>query len=85
MAVLAATNTDFTGGQGVIRHYNFASINIDGADTFAGPSSPLAFWGQSTANPTTNTSAGMNVTESGGTYTFYPGIDNLSGTLFVVL
>ncbi len=36
-----------------------------------------------TADPTTNTSAGCNVSESGGTFTFFPGIVALSGTLFV--
>jgi len=38
---------------------------------------------QLTADPTTNTSAGVNVTESAGTFTFYPGIAALAGTLTV--
>ncbi len=80
MGVITAATT--AGGQGIIKVFTFAAIG-DG-DTFAGPSAPKAFWACSTADPTTNTSAGINVAESGGTYTFYPGIAALSGTLFIV-
>lgn len=38
---------------------------------------------QVTADPTTNTSAGANVALSGSTFTFFPGVDALTGTLFV--
>jgi len=79
----AITSASQGEGQGVIRAFKFTAIG-DG-DTFAGPVSPKAFWAQSTADPTTNTSAGVNVTESAGTYTFYPGVAALSGTLFVIL
>jgi hypothetical protein len=80
MAALTAASTP--AGQGIIRMYKFASV--DSGDTFTGPSSPKAFWAQVTADPTTDTSAGVNVAESSGTYTFYPGIDSLTVTLFVV-
>lgn len=80
MAVITAASS--VSGQGIIEAYNFAAIG-DG-DTFAGPASPKAFWAQTTADPTTNTSAGINVAESSGTYTFYPGIAALSGTLFII-
>jgi hypothetical protein len=80
MAVITAATT--AGGQGVIKVFTFTAIG-DG-DTFVGPKNAKAFWAQTTADPTTNTSAGINVAESGGTYTFYPGIAALSGTLFVV-
>lgn len=36
-----------------------------------------------TADPTTNSSAGINVAESNGVFTFYPGVNALSGTLIV--
>jgi hypothetical protein len=78
MAVITAATT--AGGQGVIKVFTFAAISD--ADTFVGPKNAKAFWAATTADPTTNTSAGINVAESGGTYTFYPGIDALSGTLF---
>lgn len=81
MAALTAASTGE--GQGIIKAFKFSSI--DDADTFSGPVSPKAFWAFTTADPTTNTSAGINVTESSGTYTFYPGVDSLSGTLFVLL
>jgi hypothetical protein len=80
MGVITAASTPH--GQGIIEVYNFAAIG-DG-DTFEGPVSPKAFWAQSTADPTTNTSSGINVGESSGTYTFYPGIAALTGTLFII-
>jgi len=76
------TSATQVSGQGIIKAFTFAAIG-DG-DTFAGPVSPKAFWAQSTADPTTNTSSGINVTESAGTYTFYPGVAALTGTLFVI-
>jgi hypothetical protein len=80
MAVVTAASTQ--SGQGIISVFKIAAVSD--ADTFVGPSSPKAFWAFTTADPTTNTSAGINVTESSGTYTFYPGIDALACTLFVI-
>lgn len=80
MAVLTAASSP--SAQGIFKIFKFASV--DDADTFVGPASPKAFWAQVTADPSTNTSAGVNVAESSGTYTFYPGIDSLTVTLFVV-
>lgn len=80
MGVITAASS--AGGQGIIQAFVFTAIG-DG-DTFAGPVSPKAFWAQVTGDPTTNTSAGINVTESSGTYTFYPGVAALGGTLFVL-
>ena len=82
-AVLTASNTQFSGGQGIIRAFTFAAIGD--ADTFVGPPDPKAFWATLTGDPSTNASAGINVAESAGTYTFYPGINALTGTLFVLL
>lgn len=58
---------------------------VSDADTWASGLSGrvIAYFDQVTADPTTNTSAGCNVTESSGTFTFYPGVDALSHTLFV--
>ncbi len=80
MGVITAAST--ASGQGIIKVFKFSAIG-DG-DTFEGPDTPKGFWAQTTADPTTNTSAGIDVAESGGTYTFYPGIAALSGTLFIL-
>lgn len=81
MAVVTAASS--RSAQGIFKIFKIAAVSD--ADTFVGPSSPTAFWAMSTADPTTNTSAGINVTESSGTYTFYPGVDALACTLFVVV
>lgn len=70
-------------GQSIVRVFKFT--DVDDGETFTGPSSPKAFWAQSTIDPSTNTSAGINVTESSGTYTFYPGVDNATVSLFILL
>lgn len=59
--------------------------SIDDADTYDSGlgSNVVAYYYQVTADPTTNTSAGCNVAESSGTFTFYPGVDSLTGTLFI--
>jgi hypothetical protein len=77
--VTASSNAS---GQGIIHAYKIAAVSD--TDTFAGPVSPKAFWACATSNATTQASAGMNVTESSGTYTFYPGEDAVSCTLFVI-
>ena len=80
MAVVTASST--SSGQGIIKIFNIASVAD--ADTFEGPSSPKAFWATTTANQTTQASAGVNVAHSAGTYTLYPGEDSLACTLFVI-
>jgi hypothetical protein len=79
----AATKASSESAQSIFQIHKFTSVT-DGL-TFAGPSSPKAFWAQVTTDPSTNTSAGINVTESSGTYTFYPGVDTVSVTLFIVV
>lgn len=78
--ITAATQV---GGQGVIKVFTFTTV-ADG-DTFAGPPSPKGFWFQTVGNPSTQAAAGSSVTESSGTYTFYPGEDSQAGSLFVLL
>lgn len=80
MGVITAASSE--SAQGIFKIFKFSAIG-DG-DTFEGPSSPKGFWAQSTADPSTNTSAGINVAESSGTYTFYPGVAALAGTLYIV-
>lgn len=80
MAAITAASSN--SAQGIFEIFKFASVS-DG-DIFTGPDTPKAFWAFVTADPSTNTSAGINVTESGGTYTFYPGVDALTVTLFTV-
>ena len=77
------TAASSTSGQGIIKVFTFTSV-VDG-DTFTGPASPKAFWAMNQTDPGTNTSAGINVTESSGTYTFYPGIDTVTVQLFVLM
>ena len=69
-------------GQGIVTAFKFTAIGD--ADTFEGPSSPKGYWAASHGDPSTNTSAGIDVVESSGTYTFYPGVAALAGTLFVL-
>lgn len=81
MGAITASST--ASGQGIIKAFKFT--DVDDGETFKGPASPKAFWAQITTDPSTNTSAGVNVTESSGTYTFYPGVDNGTMTLFILL
>ena len=83
MAPLTATNTQFGGGQGIFRVFEFSTIS-DG-DTFEGPRNPKGFWASVNGNPGTQAAAGAAVSESNGQYTFFPGTDSLAGKLFVVL
>ena len=58
---------------------------VSDADTWASGfgSRVVSYVGQVTSDPTTNTSAGINITESSGTFTFYPGVDALGLTMIV--
>lgn len=58
---------------------------VSDADTWASGlgSRVVSFVGQVTADPTTNTSSGINIAESSGTFTFYPGVDALGLTMIV--
>lgn len=71
-----------TSAQGIFKVYKFSSV--DTGDTFTGPSNPKAFWMMMTSDPSTQASAGSSCTESSGTYTFYPGEDGESASLFVI-
>ena len=82
MSAELQTAASATSAQGVFHIFKFAALE-DG-DTFVGPSSPSGFWAMNTANPSTQGSAGIAVTESSGTYTFYPAENGLTATLFVV-
>jgi hypothetical protein len=83
MAALSATaTTQYSAGSQSKHVFTFSSVSD--ADTFAsGLSGVQDYSYQVTADPTTNTSAGANVSEASGTFTFYPGIDALSGILTV--
>ncbi len=85
MAALSAATT-LTDDSGSETKYTFTFTSVDDADTFASGLGDRvrSFVYQVTADPTTNTSAGCNVAESSGTFTFYPGEDSLAATLFVL-
>jgi hypothetical protein len=63
----------------------YSTTNVDDADTWAsGIVGIVDHWFSSQSNPGTQTSAGTNVAQSSGTFTFYPASDNTTGTLFVL-
>lgn len=63
----------------------FANTADDG-DTWASALVGIAFFHvQDVENPTTQGSVGVAVTESSGTFTFYPAEDNKAFRLFVYL
>lgn len=79
----AVTPAATTSAQGIFRILRFSSVSD--ADTFASAKAPKAFWAFSTFNPTTQGSAGVNVTYGSGSYTFYPGENTTTGLyLFIV-
>jgi hypothetical protein len=83
-ALTAASVRQVSSGDLTMKIVNFTSV--DDADTYASGLSTkvVDYWVQVKADPTTNTSAGCNVAESSGTFTFYPGVDSLENTLFIL-
>jgi hypothetical protein len=61
----------------------FSAVAINGADTYTpGIGGAIQDFNYVvTADPTTDASAGANVVEASGVFTFFPGVDALSGTL----
>lgn len=82
-AITAASTKIYSAGSQM--KYVFTFTAVGDADTFASGLSTRVqdFTYIVTADPTTNTSAGANVVNSSGTFTFYPGVAALSGTLVV--
>lgn len=82
-AISAASVRKVSAGDLSLKIVKFTAVSD--ADTYASGlgSNVVAYNYQVTADPTTNTSAGCNVAESSGTFTFYPGVDALTGTLFI--
>lgn len=84
MAALTAASTQIRNiGDSTMHVIKFSSVNVD--DTYASSITGVqSFWAQNTSDPVTNTSTGVNVTESSGTFTFYPGIAASAVTLYVL-
>lgn len=63
----------------------FTFTSIDDGDTFASGLGTTVqdYVFQQTDNPTTQTSAGVSVANSSGSFTFYPGENGASGDLIV--
>lgn len=62
----------------------FTTTTINDADTWASGASGIQhFWFGQTDNPSTQASAGFSVSQSAGTFTFYPGEDGATGYLFI--
>lgn len=80
----AATVASTQSAQGIFKIVKFTSVT-DGLTYDVTSVAPVAFWAQVTTDPSTNTSAGINVTwDSTSGYVFYPGVDTVSVTLFIV-
>lgn len=64
----------------------FSAGTADDGDTWASGlgSNAINFWAQDQDNPTTQASVGVAVTNSSGTFTFFPAEDNKAFTLFVM-
>lgn len=62
--------------------------DLDDTDTWASglDNEPVAgYWIQGTDNPSTQASTGIAVAYSAGTFTFYPGEDSRTATLYVII
>lgn len=82
MAAITPTILDVA-GQGIFKVFSFT--DVDDGENYAATATPKAFWAQSTIDPSTNTSAGINVTfDTTNGFTFYPGVDNATVYLFVI-
>jgi hypothetical protein len=73
-------------GTNLLRRAVWSSTNLDDADTWASgiTTGYVDHWFSPKNDPTTQASTGMHVAYSAGTFTFYPGEDNCTGTLFVL-
>lgn len=85
MAALTATTT-LRESVGSLTALFFAFTSVNDGDTFvSGLGSSVVAWNALTnANPATQGSAGIAVTNSSGTFTFYPGEDGNSQILQVL-
>lgn len=65
----------------------FSAGTADDGDTWASGLSTrvVNFWAHDQDNPTTQASVGVAVTNSSGTFTFYPAEDNKPFTLYVMV
>ena len=79
MAIALASSAS---AQGIFQIHKITGVTD--ADTLSFLANPTAFWAVGTSNPSTQASTGVHVTESSGTYTFYPGEDAITVTLFIV-
>lgn len=72
-------------GSVTLLELTYSATNLDDADTYtSGIKGIVNHWFSATNNPAVQTSAGMHVSQSSGTFTFFPGEDNATGTLFVL-
>ena len=77
-----------------VRRHSMGSLSLvtadfpdttDDTNTWAsGLTGIVSYWAQDTDNPTTQGSVGTAVTQSAGTFTFYPAEEEKSFTLFVL-
>jgi hypothetical protein len=82
-ALTPATVNQYSLGGARLLRVNFSTA--DDADTWAsGINSVIDYWTVDRTNPATQASVGVAVTESSGTFTFYPAEDGTDFTLFVL-
>ncbi len=63
----------------------YSSTNLDDGDTYAsGIEGIVDQWANGANNPATQASSGIHISESAGTFTFYPGEDDWTGTIYVL-
>lgn len=88
MAAVTPASTTRIGSLGMFTLFVFNfTATVNDADTWASGMSGRVFsyWTQDTDNPTTQTSVGVAVAESSGTFTFYPSEDAKTFYLFVLV
>lgn len=71
---------------GNVNLYIFQITDVDDTETLVTGlgTNIIDYWVNWSGNPATQTDAGGNSTRSGGTITFYPGVDNLDASVFVL-
>jgi len=71
--------------QGIFNIVKLDNVTDAQTYTIADTVPVLAYWAMSIGDPSTNTSAGVNVTFASGTFTLYPGVNSLDCFLFIVV
>lgn len=86
MAAKTPSTVRNLGPMGDCRLVQAIFTDIDDTDTWAsGLTGIIGFWAHDNDDPTTQASVGCAVTQSSGTFTFYPAEDNKPVDLYVLV